>query len=181
MSNLQPNCCLEFDFRKVDQHAGGKWLIHDTKRRKDNQLQSLKLPCRISKLSSKMWNKGVRWHRVESNIDTVITECGNHVYWHKCTISFSSFCLYRILICHRYHKLHFMLIFHDYVYELCCCILLDFMLNSPWLMTLIAWFMGPTWGPSGADRTQVGPMLGPWTLLSGESSPDNKDHPIDIY
>ena len=48
MSNLQPNCCLKFDFQKVDQHAGGKWLIHGTKRRKDNQLQSLKLPCRIS-------------------------------------------------------------------------------------------------------------------------------------
>ena len=31
----------------------------------------------------------------------------------------------------------------------------------------IASFMGPTWGPSGADRTQVGPMLAPWTLLSG--------------
>ena len=31
MSNLQPNCCLEFDFQKVDQHTGGKWLIHDTK------------------------------------------------------------------------------------------------------------------------------------------------------
>ena len=45
MSNLQPNCCLKFDFQKVDQHAGGKWLIHDTKRRKDNQLQSLKLPA----------------------------------------------------------------------------------------------------------------------------------------
>ena len=41
MSNQQPNCCLEFDFQKVDQHAGGKWLIHDTKHRKDNQLQSL--------------------------------------------------------------------------------------------------------------------------------------------
>ena len=27
--------------------------------------------------------------------------------------------------------------------------------------------MGPTWGPSGADRTQVGPMLAPLTLLSG--------------
>ena len=52
MSNLQPNCYLKFDFQKVDQHAGGKWLVHDTKRRKDNQLQSLKLPCRISKLSS---------------------------------------------------------------------------------------------------------------------------------
>ena len=33
--------------------------------------------------------------------------------------------------------------------------------------TLIARFMGPTWGPSGADRAQVGPMLAPWTLLSG--------------
>ena len=27
--------------------------------------------------------------------------------------------------------------------------------------------MRPTWGPSGADRTQVGPILAPWTLLSG--------------
>ena len=25
---------------KVDQHTGGKWLIHGTKHRKDNQLQS---------------------------------------------------------------------------------------------------------------------------------------------
>ena len=32
---------------------------------------------------------------------------------------------------------------------------------------LIARFMGLSWGPSGADRTQVGPMLAPWTLLSG--------------
>ena len=32
---------------------------------------------------------------------------------------------------------------------------------------LIARFMGPTWGPSGADRTQVGPMLASWTSLSG--------------
>ena len=35
-----------------------------------------------------------------------------------------------------------------------------------WEHTLIARFVGPTWGPSGADRTQVGPMLAPWTLLS---------------
>ena len=27
----------------MDQHTGGKWLIHGTKRRKDNQLQSLEL------------------------------------------------------------------------------------------------------------------------------------------
>ena len=31
MSNLHPNCCLKFDFQKVDQHAGGKCLIHDNK------------------------------------------------------------------------------------------------------------------------------------------------------
>ena len=31
----------------------------------------------------------------------------------------------------------------------------------------IARFMGPTWGPSEADRTQFGPMLPPWSLLSG--------------
>ena len=47
-----PAQLLKFDFQKVDQHAGGKWLIRDTNRRKDNQLQSLKLPCRVSKLSS---------------------------------------------------------------------------------------------------------------------------------
>ena len=35
------------------------------------------------------------------------------------------------------------------------------------ILTLIARFTGLTWGPSGADRTQVGPMLAPWPLLSG--------------
>ena len=35
------------------------------------------------------------------------------------------------------------------------------------LSSLLARFMGPTWGPSGASRTQVSPMLAPWTLLSG--------------
>ena len=32
---------------------------------------------------------------------------------------------------------------------------------------LKARFLGPTWGPSGADSTQMGPMLVPLTLLSG--------------
>ena len=43
----------------------------------------------------------------------------------------------------------------------------DAKLGSDLIHTLIARFMGPTWGPSGADRTQVGPILAPWTLLSG--------------
>ena len=41
MSNLQTYYHFNLDFQKVDQHTGGKWLIHGTKRRKDNQLQSL--------------------------------------------------------------------------------------------------------------------------------------------
>ena len=39
--------------------------------------------------------------------------------------------------------------------------------NLCYVTSLIARFMGHKWGPSGADRTQVGPMLAPWTLLSG--------------
>ena len=33
--------------------------------------------------------------------------------------------------------------------------------------TQITKFMGPTWGPPGSCRPQMGPMLAPWTLLSG--------------
>ena len=39
-----------------------------------------------------------------------------------------------------------------------------------WLMTKIANFMGPTWGPPGSCRPQMGPMLAPWTLLSGDAA-----------
>ena len=35
------------------------------------------------------------------------------------------------------------------------------------IASLIARFMGPTWGPSGADRIQVGPMLALWNFLTG--------------
>ena len=40
MSNLQ-TYYFKLDFQKMVKHTGGKWLIHSTKRRKDNQLQSL--------------------------------------------------------------------------------------------------------------------------------------------
>ena len=43
--------------------------------------------------------------------------------------------------------------------------------------SLIARFMGPTWGPSGADRSQVGHMFFPWTLLSGmHHTADKRQH-----
>ena len=41
-------------------------------------------------------------------------------------------------------------------------------LKAWYRLTLITRFMGPTWGPSRANRTQVGPMLAPWILLSGK-------------
>ena len=48
MSNLQTYYHFQLDFQKVDQYTGGKWLIHGPKRCKDNKLQSLEFPCRIS-------------------------------------------------------------------------------------------------------------------------------------
>ena len=36
-----------------------------------------------------------------------------------------------------------------------------------WEGSQIAKFMGPTWDPPGSCRPQIGPMLAPWTLLSG--------------
>ena len=41
MSNLGTHYRFKLDFQKMDQHTGGKWLIHGTKCRKDNKLQSL--------------------------------------------------------------------------------------------------------------------------------------------
>ena len=39
------------------------------------------------------------------------------------------------------------------------------------LISLIARFMGPTWGPPGSCQPRVDPMLAPWTLLSGILKP----------
>ena len=47
MSQLQTYYNFKLYFQKVYQQTGGKWLIHGTKHRQDNQLQSLELPCRI--------------------------------------------------------------------------------------------------------------------------------------
>ena len=44
-------------------------------------------------------------------------------------------------------------------------------------------FMGPTWGPPGSCRPQIGPMLAPWTLLSGMLMLDivlRKDNSYDV-
>ena len=48
MPNLQTHYNFKIDLQKVDLHAGCMWLIHGTQHRKNNQLQNLELPCRIS-------------------------------------------------------------------------------------------------------------------------------------
>ena len=47
MSNLKTYYHFKPYFQKVNRHTRGKWLIQVTKRRKDNQLQNLELPCKI--------------------------------------------------------------------------------------------------------------------------------------
>ena len=48
MSNSQTHYHFKLDFQKMDQHTGGKQLIHGIKHHKKDQLQSLELPHRIS-------------------------------------------------------------------------------------------------------------------------------------
>ena len=50
---------------------------------------------------------------------------------------------------------------HSHVYDLNVSVSF-----SGWT-SQIARFMGPTWGPPGSCRPQMGPMLAQWTLLSG--------------
>ena len=56
--------------------------------------------------------------------------------------------------------LHTALRFCEYSGRMYCCF-------GGKLVSLIARLMGPTWGPAGADRTQVGPMLATWTCYLG--------------
>ena len=70
VSNLQNHYHFQIDLQKVDQHTGDKWLIHDTKRHKDNQLQSLGLPCRISYFLVENLNMMQRSPKVTSNFQS---------------------------------------------------------------------------------------------------------------
>ena len=71
-----------------------------------------------------------------------------------------AWCLYWILIYYITHS--FLYIYIVKLYRDIGAIVTQSNITS--LMTR---FLEPTWGPSGADRTQVGPMLAPSTLLSG--------------
>ena len=47
-------------------------------------------------------------------------------------------------------------------------------LRAPMNHSQIARFMGPTWGPPGSCRPQMGPILAPWTLLWGSLIPEER-------
>ena len=66
-----PNCCLKVDFQQVGKHTGRKWLIHDTKRHKDNKLQSLKSPVEYP-----MW---VPWCDIKGSDGSML----NPIFWYK--------------------------------------------------------------------------------------------------
>ena len=52
-------------------------------------------------------------------------------------------------------------------YIVCCQVDPDRTTNiGSWKHSQEAKFMGPTWGPPGSCRSQIGPMLAPWTFLS---------------
>ena len=61
------------------------------------------------------------------------------------------------------HKLHITLS----LIILAHCTLYAASLDRLPMTSQIAKFMGPTWGPLRSCRPQMGPMLTPWTLLSG--------------
>ena len=67
MSNLHTHYHFKLHFQNVDQHTGGKLLIHGTKRRKDNQLQSLEPRVEYPSRECKH-NKVVQRKHVQSNI-----------------------------------------------------------------------------------------------------------------
>ena len=48
-------------------------------------------------------------------------------------------------------------------------------------ITLIARFVGPTWGPPGADRAQVGPKFGPTNFVMWEDNKWNFNFASECY
>ena len=77
-----------------------------------------------------------------------------------------------------YHMLYMVFVSHNRA----CCLAAFFLGCFPVILpsssiqyralkiTQAGKFMGTTWGPPGSCRPQMGPMLAPWTLLSGQVS-----------
>ena len=73
-------------------------------------------------------------------------------------------CLIVTMVTRRSCYLHVLKCYSDYLCLESICLPCSCLIYSQ-----IANFMGPTWGPPGPCRPQMGPMLAPWNLLSGFS------------
>ena len=123
------------------------------------RLKTQKAQCMINKVVCAHWVTGFKsiCFTYDALCSSSMCVCRDVIMWH-----------------YRYIVLKFQSSGKNLLYTFgtsrsaCCNILYaTIMIHMEHLRTLIARFMGPTWGPSGADRTQMGPMLSPWTLLSG--------------
>ena len=91
MSNLQTYYHFKLYFQKVDQHTGGKWLIHGTKRRKDNQLQSILCKERYHRYGYVKTD----WHKSLNNV----TKHLQRIYFCMCRENVSSANTYLTFVC----------------------------------------------------------------------------------
>ena len=67
----QPHCCLKLDYQKVEQHAGGKRLIHDSIRR--------------NTISCKAWNSPAEYPNWVARCDIKGSDSTmlNPIFWKK--------------------------------------------------------------------------------------------------
>ena len=128
------------------------------------------------------------WFCIANILDLWIQRSKNHVFQEQRFIK-ELLLFYHYMVKKWYGwrilKLHYIMILNIFT---CCFPVYGFPMNhceAP----QITKFMGPTWGPPGSCRPQMGPMLAPWTLLSGSvrdlvsmgmSSHNNKNNHMQI-
>ena len=81
----------------MDRHATGTWFVHGTKHRKENQLQSLKHPCRLSSITNAWKHSKVKSDPLSLSKTRLENTFGNVTYWlvlktmsHRLKVSVSS-------------------------------------------------------------------------------------------
>ena len=69
---------LNLNVAELDHHTGGKWLVHGTKHRKENQLQMPETPlsCRLS-LGENIYQ--TKWKSIYSSIRSIIRKCKTNI------------------------------------------------------------------------------------------------------
>ena len=74
-----------------------------------------------------------------------------------------------LVACNMFNRVRYFIGTGVIVHCPCARKVMPILLGNGSVTTQITKFMRPTWDPPGSCRPQMGPMLAPWTLLSGES------------